>query len=71
MSLLIRFCLYIIDRVRGNDSTLIKRLEIQNAEDVQAGRRTRRGKDSIQDAQSRYQFDLLHGDDTANKMMLQ
>ncbi len=74
MSLLIRLIrLYytIFSRVRGGDADIIAQLERENAEDVQAGRRSRRGKESLQDARSKYQFDLLQGDDTANKMMLQ
>ena len=70
MSLLIRLYNTIFARSRG-DAALIEQLERENAEDVQAGRRSRRGKEGLQDARSKYQFDLLHGDDTANKMMLQ
>ena len=70
MSLLIRLYHTIFARARG-DAALIEQLERQNAEDVQAGRRSRRGKENLQDARSKYQFDLLQGDDTANKMMLQ
>ena len=71
MSLVIRLYHSILARVRGSDSDFIEQLERENAEDVQAGRRSRRSKDSVQDAKSKYQFDLLQGDDTANKMMLQ
>ncbi len=71
MSLLMRLCHTIFARVRGSDAALIEQLERENAEDVQAGRRSRRGNDSLQDTRSKYQYDLLHGDDTANKMMLQ
>ena len=71
MSLLLRLYHTIFARVRGKDGDIIEQLERHNAEDVQAGRRSRRGNDSLQDARSKYQFDLLQGDDTANKMMLQ
>ena len=71
MSLLIRLYHTISARVRGSDADIIEQLERENAEDVQAGRRSRRGKEGLQDARSKYQFDLLQGDDTANKMMLQ
>ena len=71
MSLLLRLYHTIFARVRGKDADIIEQFERHNAEDVQAGRRSRRGNDSLQDARSKYQFDLLQGDDTANKMMLQ
>ena len=71
MSLVIRLYHSILARVRGSDSDFIEQLERENAEYVQDGRRSRRSKDSVQDAKSKYQFDLLQGDDTANKMMLQ
>ena len=71
MSLVMRLYHAIRTRVRGSDANYIEQLERENAEDVQAGRRSRRANDSLQDARSKYQYDLLHGDDTANKMMLQ
>ena len=71
MSLLTRFYYTIRNRIRGSDSTLIERLEIQNAEDIQAGRRLRVKSGSLQAAKSKYDLDMLQGDDTANKMMLQ
>ena len=72
MSFVIRLCRSILGRVRPeNDSVLIERLAKQNAEDVQANRRSRSPKGSVQDVKSKYQFDMVYGDDTANKMMLQ
>ena len=71
MSLLVRLYNTIHARIRGSDAAIIEQLERQNAEDVQSGRRSRKGNESLQDARSKYQFDMLQGDDTANKMMLQ
>ena len=72
MRFAIRLCRSVVERVRGNSApALIDKLARENAEDVQASRRLRSSKGNIQDVKSQYQFDLLHGDDTANKMMLQ
>ena len=56
-------------RVSGNLKYL-KILERRNLEDLREGRKRKASHENIRDIRSKYQYDLLHGDETSNNMML-
>ncbi len=58
-------------RWRGGNERYVEKLERENREMLGMGRKRRTSKDNVQNVKSKYEFDLIHGDDTAGKMMLQ
>ncbi len=58
-------------RWRGGNERYVEKLERENREMLGMGRKRRTSKDNVQNVKSQYEFDLIHGDDTAGKMMLQ
>ena len=58
-------------RWRGGNERYVEQLERENREALGMGRKRRTSKESLQNVKSKYEFDLVHGDDTAGKMMLQ
>ena len=57
-------------RMSGNLKYL-EILERRNLEDLREGRKRKASHENIRDIRSKYQYDLLHGDETSNNMMLQ
>ena len=54
----------------SSDLKYLEKLERENLEDVRAGRNHKASNEKVGDIKSRYQYDMLHGDETSNNMMV-
>ncbi len=58
-------------RWHGGNELYVEKLERENREMLGMGRKRRTSKENVQNVKSKYEFDMIYGDDTAGKMMLQ
>ena len=54
----------------SRDLKYLEMLERQNLQDIREGRRHKTSNEKIGDVKSRYQYAMLHGDETSNNMMV-
>lgn len=54
----------------SRDLKYLEMLERQNLQDVREGGRHKASNGKISDVKSKYQYDMLHGDETSNNMMV-